>query len=787
MALMRKSTTPRRREVRRSIRERSRGATGQLRRADWVWSAGLLVAFTVAAAMLALTGLARDRYGDGELLTQTIVARVPFQAIDKAETQKLRNDARDIEAHVYKYNAEFFQDMATQLDALIALALDENIQNVNQIGEELRVSWSLTDKALRELRRYVDREEVVSEEGAVEIISSASDDWRQRCSEFFNELASTAILRPERAKIEANEETTRAFRIKIQHPQRGEEERMYSTLFSVDDDPEFLRANITPIADRRFGGVVGISVTKLVLQHLAPTYLFDREESQRRKNAAFDEVQEIFRDYDSDDVLISAGEKINAFDLEVINQERLAYLAQCGPGRLFLRKLGAVGMIVVLVMGLWLYLLAEQPRIMSNRMRGLALVSLLLLAQLLAVSLSEVPHGFLYATATFPTLLVVSVLAIAYDQRFAFVAAAVLSLMVTVSLGLPIGFALVLIAGAAVGASLLAEVRTRSKLVQVGVAAGAVMAVFTVLTALGERPLEIPRVGLSIFYDALIVLVTGIATGMFTQGVLPVVERVFGVTTAMTLKELNDASHPLLRRLGEEAPGTYAHSLRMADMSEAAAVVIGANGLLCRVGAMYHDIGKINKPQYFVENQSGGPNRHNRLSPAMSLLIIVGHVKDGIEMAREYGLPKVLRHFIESHHGMTLVEYFYHAAKQQRQEEGKEAPTEFEFRYPGPKPSTREAAIIMLCDGVESAVRSIAEPHPARIEQLVHQMSTKRLMDGQFDESNITLQELHKVEISVTKTVCALYHGRIAYPSDNEEQKAEENSSEKRTPQVAGG
>lgn len=785
MALMWKSTTPRRREVRRSIRERSRGATGQLRRADWVWSAGLLVAFTVAAAMLALTGLARDRYGDGELLTQTIVARVPFQAIDKAETQKLRNDARDIEPHVYKYNAEFFQDMATQLDALIALALDENIQNVNQIGEELRVSWSLTDKALRELRRYVDREEVVSEEGAVEIISSASDDWRQRCSEFLSELASTAILRPERAKIEANEETTRAFRIKIQHP-RGEEERMYSTLFSVDDDPEFLRANITPIADRRFGGVVGISVTKLVLQHLAPTYLFDREESQRLKNAAFDKVQEIFRDYDSDDVLISAGEKINAFDLEVINQERLAYLAQCGPGRLFLRKLGAVGMIVVLVMGLWLYLLAEQPRIMSNRMRGLALVSLLLLAQLLAVSLSEVPHGFLYATATFPTLLVVSVLAIAYDQRFAFVAAAVLSLMVTVSLGLPIGFALVLIAGAAVGASLLAEVRTRSKLVQVGVAAGAAMAVFTVLTALGERPLEIPRVGLSIFYDALIVLVTGIATGMFTQGVLPVVERVFGVTTAMTLKELNDASHPLLRRLGEEAPGTYAHSLRMADMSEAAAVVIGANGLLCRVGAMYHDIGKINKPQYFVENQSGGPNRHNRLSPAMSLLIIVGHVKDGIEMAREYGLPKVLRHFIESHHGMTLVEYFYHAAKQQHQEEGKEAPTEFEFRYPGPKPSTREAAIIMLCDGVESAVRSIAEPHPARIEQLVHQMATKRLMDGQFDESNITLQELHKVEISVTKTVCALYHGRIAYPSDNEEQKAED-SSEKRTPQVAGG
>ena len=234
--------------------------------------------------------------------------------------------------------------------------------------------------------------------------------------------------------------------------------------------------------------------------------------------------------------------------------------------------------------------------------------------------------------------------------------------------------------------------------------------------------------------------------------------------------------------------GVYARLSRMADMSEAAAGVIGANGLLCRVGAMYHDIGKINKPQYFVENQGGGPNRHNRLSPAMSLLIIVGHVKDGIEMAREYGLPKVLRHFIESHHGTTLVEYFYHAAKQRQQGEGKEAPAEFEFRYPGPKPTSREAAIIMLCDGVESAVRSIADPHPARIEQLVHQMATKRLMDGQFDEANITLQDLHKVEESVTKTVCALYHGRIAYPSTKEgEEKQEVSDEASPTPQVADG
>ena len=207
-------------------------------------------------------------------------------------------------------------------------------------------------------------------------------------------------------------------------------------------------------------------------------------------------------------------------------------------------------------------------------------------------------------------------------------------------------------------------------------------------------------------------------------------------------------------------------------MAEAAADSIGADGLLCRVGAMYHDIGKMNKPGYFVENQGGGPNRHDRLSPAMSLLIIVGHVKDGAEMSREAGLPPAIRHFIESHHGTTLVEYFYHAAKQQQKETGDDqAPAEFTFRYPGPKPQSKEAAILMICDGVEGAARSLPEPTPIRLEQLVSTLANKRLMDGQFDECNLTLQDLHKIGQAITRTIQAIHHGRIAYPKDEQEQK----------------
>jgi putative nucleotidyltransferase with HDIG domain len=245
-----------------------------------------------------------------------------------------------------------------------------------------------------------------------------------------------------------------------------------------------------------------------------------------------------------------------------------------------------------------------------------------------------------------------------------------------------------------------------------------------------------------------------------------------------------------LRELQQRAPGTYNHSLNVASISEAAADAIGADPLLTYVGGLYHDIGKMNKPEYFVENQSGGPNKHDKLSPAMSLLVIVGHVKDGLELAREFDLPRPLHHFIEAHHGTTLVEYFFERAKRQVLDEvgenGEAAPEpdEIEYRYPGPRPRTKEVAILMLADAVESATRSMAEPTPSRIDALVRDLAAKRLLDGQFDDCDLSLKELRTVADSISKSVASIYHGRIAYPSDKkdkEEKKAEKSEkAEKR-------
>jgi putative nucleotidyltransferase with HDIG domain len=203
----------------------------------------------------------------------------------------------------------------------------------------------------------------------------------------------------------------------------------------------------------------------------------------------------------------------------------------------------------------------------------------------------------------------------------------------------------------------------------------------------------------------------------------------------------------------------------VASIAEAAAKSIGANGLLLRVGAYFHDIGKMLKPQYFVENQGTESNRHEDLLPAMSTLIIIAHVKDGADLARQHHLPKPLIDLIQQHHGTTLVEYFFNRANKQSEDDPDASQVdEGSYRYPGPKPQTREAAVLMLADAVESASRSLTEPAPARIEGLVHDIATKKLMDGQFDECGLTLRELHLVEDSLVKSLTAVYHGRVKYP-----------------------
>ena len=433
----------------------------------------------------------------------------------------------------------------------------------------------------------------------------------------------------------------------------------------------------------------------------------------------------------------------------------------------------AIGWAVLLIsVGGAFYIHHYQYHIITKPMRIIALCGLFLMLLGFTKVGSLWPEWTYLATGSAVTSAII--LTIAYNQRFAIgmtLFYCIIACFATVDDVATIKLFLTMMTGVVACCFSLKEIRTRMKLIEVTTLAA--VAVLAMAISLGVvEGLDVMTISKTSGAAAAIT----VAVGLVIQGFLPMIEKVFGIATSMTLLDYSDANQPLLKKLAMEAPGTFSHSLLIGSVSEAAAESIGANGLLCRVGAYYHDIGKINKPPYFIENQMGSASRHEQLSPAMSQLVIVGHVKDGIEIAKEYGLPAVLRQFIETHHGTTLIEYFYHEAKKKQSE--KEMPvSESEFRYPGPKPRSKEAAIVMLTDATESATRSLSETTPTKIETLVHNMAMKRLQDGQFDECDLTLRELHLIEASIAKSLAAHHHGRIAYPKDGEESKEEAKES----------
>ena len=278
----------------------------------------------------------------------------------------------------------------------------------------------------------------------------------------------------------------------------------------------------------------------------------------------------------------------------------------------------------------------------------------------------------------------------------------------------------------------------------------------------------------------LVGLFTPLLSVMFGLFLLPVVEPLVGVCSDLTLLELSDLNHPLLQRMAPEAQGTYHHSQVVGQLGEHAARAIDANALLTRVGALFHDIGKMQKSEYYVENQRPEYNKHDELSPSMSALVIGAHVKDGIELGRKWRLPEMIIDFIPEHHGTMVMAYFYHKALEA---DGNETVKVDDFRYPGPKPQTRETAILMLADAVEAATRSLAKPTPSRIKEITKQILDKRMLSGELDESNLSLSDIAQVRDAFIPLLTGIHHARIVYPNqvDKSADKAPERKGERKS------
>lgn len=708
--------------------------------------AGLLVAITL------VIGLARGRLlpVEGRVLDETRAVRVEFQVVDPFETQRKRESERLKAPRVYKLDDGVLAELDAALKSLpTALAAAESLE---QVAPEIRESFALAEEQLTAIRQ----------QGSTESGVAA---WNDRVRSLMALLVDRPLLANEEFQLAFNDT---ASRLELRVP--GAQPRLVPKARALNiGNPELRQYLLDMAIAAGFRGVLSDLVVQRLTFQPKPMFLWDKAETEILREAHAQRVAEELITYHVGDVIALRGQVLTAEGLELIRRENSAFLASRAAVFTLARWGGVVGMAAVIVTAIGLYLRLFYSYLGQSTGRFAGFAALVGAGSVCSAWAAVWFPGAFWASAVAPSLFVTMICVVVFDARLGIAVAATLVAIVGSAIAPPIGYFAVVMIGAGLAAWRLRDIRSRNDVVRSAIYVGVGLAISTAAVNLLVRPL-VPEVWIEIGSDALVAGVGGFVAGAFVLVVLPTVERLFDVTTGMTLSELRDPKQPLLRRLQQMAPGTFNHSHTVATLAEAAADAIGADGLHVYVGALYHDIGKMNKPDYFVENQVRGHNRHSRLSPAMSLLVIVGHVKDGVELAREYRLPHSLHGYIETHHGTTLVEYFFDAAKRQAEDDDEaEAPEEIEYRYPGPRPRTREQAILMLCDCVESATRAMPEPTPSRIAALVHQMATKRLMDGQFDDCNLTLRELRLIEDAITKALSSIYHGRIAYPK--EEQK----------------
>lgn len=481
---------------------------------------------------------------------------------------------------------------------------------------------------------------------------------------------------------------------------------------------------------------------------IRPNLMPDEAKFSRLKSQVLTRVPQVI--HRRDDLIVAKNQVVTENDLKMLNELHLI-ADESNQIRVFL----SLSFLVLLLVGLCLVYIVQFHIDLFKEERLLYLLLLLLLLVLgIVKALSLVDSLTLPYLA--PVSFAIMLVTILINPQLALIFTCMVSLMSGMIVEYNLALSIFFFVSGIVAVLTLNHFTRQRDLVRSGsilMIANAVTVIF--LNLLFRTTFD--------YVSVILAMSNGFFSAVLAIGSLPFIENIFKVTSPIRLLELSNPSHPLLRRLQIEAPGTYHHSIMVGNLAEAAAQGIGADALWVRVGSYYHDIGKIKRPYFFVENQFAQENPHEKLNPTLSTLIITYHVKEGAEIAREHGLPEKLIEIIEQHHGTDLVRYFYNKASENMDEE-KGALAEEDFRYEGPKPQTKEAALVMLADSVEAAVKSLPKLTPAKIEALVQKIIRERLEDGQFDECNLTLKELTVVKNSFIKVLGGQFHTRVEYP-----------------------
>jgi len=489
---------------------------------------------------------------------------------------------------------------------------------------------------------------------------------------------------------------------------------------------------------------------------ILPNYLFNQTDTDTRITEAIATISETKGAIAQGQVIVRKG--------DIVTQERANILASLAQTRSenaslserWIRFSGGVIVIIAISLVFFFYIFLYRRNISNHN--GLFLLVFLTLS-LVSICTALIFRFDIASPYVIPIAIAPIILTIIFDSRVGIIAAVTLASLIGLVNGNDFEFTIATICACSMGVFSVRDIKDRSQFFFT--TPGIVFATYILVTG-GFALAKLS--GWDMYLGQIFFIAINAVFILFTYPIILLFEKLFGITTDFTLLEMSDTNRPLLKELMTKAPGTFHHSLQVANLSEAAASTIHANPLLCRVGALYHDIGKTLKPAYFVENQGGGVNEHDKLKPQMSAMVIKAHVSEGVKMAEEYGLPETIIDFIRTHHGTSVIRYFY--------EKAKEDPTmnsilsEDQFRYDGPLPNTKETGILLLADGIEAASRAMKNPNYSKLETLVNRMVDDRVAEGQLSQCPLTFQDLHSIKEAFLNILVGVYHNRIEYPEE---------------------
>ncbi len=720
------------------VRSRVREIGDRVLAADLGWSA------TFVVVVVALLGSQRcaaplERYVVGEPAPHDIVARYDFDVEDHALTEERRQQAREAVPDVYVRDSDREVRVAREIAELFA---------------EGRAAGAVQPSGVDALSRVPP--------DALRVLEGR--DWDPA----IEEVLTTSVRRVMRGMIVGNKALLQSEpAIEVLHVPGSREERLtdYGAIMDLDEARDRVRREVSRMLD--LPGAEEVALGRLAAVFVDTNLAYSPEQTRERRDRAAQDAIPVMQRVAKGTVLVRDGERITAHDLEIIGAARRGSVGRMGVGEF-------AGLVVTAVLlAFFLYRYASYHQRDFKRIRHLhallvlSICSMLLLASGLLWVARQVVDQLappFDLVETYPYLVPLGagsvLVALLANGRIAMVYSAFTALlfgMLTgwdtyrLAWGLLVQFA---------GIYAISTYRNRAALLRAGLVIGGAGAVACLaLETLRGSP---EPTSVLLYASALAFVGGAVGAGLLVSFSLPPLETLFNVLTEIRLLELSNVDHPLLSQLAVKAPGSYNHSLVVGTLAEEAAKAIGANSLFCRVAAFYHDVGKMVKPEYFVENQRG-ENPHDRLSPSMSALIIASHVKDGIRMAREAGLPEQIVDIIPQHHGTRLMTYFYEKAKKNADPDLGEIKQE-DFRYPGPKPQNREAAIFMLSDAVEAAARTVDDPTPNRLREMIRKVTNAVVLDGQLEACDLTFADLDRIQAAFLRALVSMYHHRVDYP-----------------------